>query len=61
VKRPMDRLDTAKVSFGKFDNHFLIYPNFFVPLKLASSPAVKDDRTARRDPAAAHRRQLNEG
>jgi hypothetical protein len=61
VKRPMDRLDTAKVSFGKFDNHFLIYPNFFVRLKPASSLAFKDDRTARRDPAAAHRRQLNEG
>ena len=56
----MDRLDTANVIFGKFGNHFLIYPNFFVRLKEASSLAFKDDFTASRDPAAAHRRQLKE-
>ena len=55
---PMDRLDTAKVIFGKFGNHFLIYPNFGVRLKAASSPVFKDDYTATRDPTAAHRRQL---
>jgi hypothetical protein len=40
VKRPMDRLDTAKVSFRNFGNHFLIYPNFLERLKEASSSRV---------------------